>query len=236
MKRSFFLGLLAGLAISSAARQFKVRAVTQERLDEYYIRRAKNYHLTDYLFLGQFPRIEMRKQLVQLANPAPGWSVLDFACGTGANFPYVMERIGPSGKLVATDYSQAMLDEAQKQVNQAGWKNVELVQADAAKMRFDQSFDMVMCTLGLAVIPGYQEAMQRAWEHLKPGGVFAIGDISESQRWYMQPFNFLTDFIDSFIIADSSRRPWEWLREHGQDYQRKEIFMGYFYVAVARKP
>jgi len=214
----------------------KIRGVTQERLNQYYQRRAANYHLTDYLFLGQFPRIQMRKLLMEMANPRPGAHVLDFACGTGANFPYVMECIGPTGKLVGTDYSEAMLAEARKQVEQRGWKNVELVQADAAKMKFDQQFDMVMCTLGLAVIPGWQEAMQRAWDHLKPGGIFAIADICESERWYMKPINFLSDIVDAFIIADSSRRPWEWLQQKGENYRRQELFFGYFYAATARKP
>lgn len=236
MRRSFFLGLVTGLALASFMRRAKTQGVTQERLNEYYHRRARNYHLTDYLYLGQFPRVEMRKKLIAMADLKPGDHVLDFACGTGANFPYIMEKIGPGGRLVATDFSFDMLHEAGETVKQKGWLNVELVQSDAAKMKFDEQFDVVMCTLGLAVIPGHQEAMQRGWEHLKPGGVFAVGDICESERWYTRPIAFLTDFIDAFIIADSSRRPWEWMAANGEGYRREELFHGYFYAATVRKP
>lgn len=236
MRRHFVLGVLTGLAIGSVARQLKLQRVTQTRLDEYYVRRAASYHLTDYLFLGQFPRIQMRKLLMDMANPPPGAHVLDFACGTGANFPYLMERIGSSGHLTGTDYSEAMLAEARKLVEKNGWKNVTLVQADAAKMQFEKQFDLVMTTLGLAVIPGWQEAMQRAWDHLKPGGTFGIADICESERWYMKPVNFMSDLIDIFIVADTSRRPWEWLHDKGERYQREDLFLGYFYAATVQKP
>lgn len=235
MKR-FLLGLVAGLVLSSVLRRGKVEGVTQERLDRYYEQRAQNYNLTDYLYLGQFPRVEMRKRVIALSGMKAGDTVLDFACGAGANFPYIMEQIGPSGKLIATDYSTHMLDAARKVVLEHGWENVELVQGDAAQMQFDTQFDVVMCTLGLAVIPGWQEAMQQGWAHLRPGGAFAIGDLSESRRWYTRPFAFLNDLIDTAIIADSSRRPWEWMQRMGSDYRHEEIFHGYFYAAAVRKP
>jgi len=236
VRRQFFLGVVTGLVLASFARRVKTQGITQSRLDEYYRRRAKNYHLTDYLYLGQFPRVEMRKKLIEMMNLKPGDHVLDFACGTGANFPYILEKIGPTGRLVATDYSPDMLREASEFAKREGWQNIDFVQADAAKMHFDEQFDVVMSTMGLAVIPGYQEAMLRGWEHLKPGGTFAIGDICESERWYTRPIGFLNDFLDIFIVADTSRRPWKWMEANGENYRREEVFHGYFYAATVRKP
>jgi len=235
LTRQFWLGLLAGLALGSLARQMKTGGLTQDRLNDYYKRRARNYNLTDYLFLGQFPRLVMRETLMDMSGLKVGDTVLDFACGAGANFSYILERIGSTGRLIGVDYSQDMLDEAGRIVAENGWKNVELIQSDAAEMQLDTQFDVVICTLGLAVIPRYEQAMQRAWEMLKPGGVFGVGDICESERWYTRPVRFLTDFIDFFIIADSSRRPWECLQAHAQDYERRELFHGYFYAATGKK-
>lgn len=235
--RNFWLGVVAGLAVGSVVRQRKRTGLQQNRLDAYYHRRAKNYNLTDYLFLGQFPRIKMREAVMEMSNLKPGDRVLDFACGAGANIPYIMERIGPTGHLIATDYSQDMLDAAREQIVEPnGYKNVELVQADAAEMQFDEPFDAIICTLGLAVIPRHEAAMERAWAMLKPGGIFGVGDLSESERWYTMPIRFLTDFIDAAIIADSSRRPWEWMAARGVDFQHRELFHGYFYAATVRKP
>ncbi len=237
LKRQFWLGLMAGLVIASLARQQKKTGLTQSRLDAYYHRRAKNYNLTDYLFLGQFPRIVMRETLMNMVDLKPGATVLDFACGAGANFPYIMERIGPTGRLVGVDYSADMLQAArEQQVEANSWKNVELIQSDAAEMHLDEQFDLVMCTLGLAVIPRYELAMERGWAMVKPGGLFGVADLKESERWYTLPIRFVTDIIDAAIIADSSRRPWSWMQGHGQDYQFEEIFHGYFYSATVRKP
>lgn len=236
-KKEFWFGMLAGLALGAVLRQRRHTGLTQSRLDEYYRKRAGFYNLTDYLYLGEFPRVTMRKTLMDMVDLQPGMRVLDFACGAGANFPYVIERIGPTGMLVATDYSQDMLDSAYNQfVKGRGWKNIQLVQADAAEMLFDEPFDAVICTLGLAVIPRHEQAMARAWEALKPGGIFGIADLKESTRWYTLPIRFLTDLMDVLIIADSTRRAWEWLEANGIDYRFQELFHGYFYAATVRKP
>lgn len=235
-KKNFWLGIVAGLALGNILRQRRHSGLTQTRLDEYYRKRASFYNLTDYLYLGQFPRVVMRETLIEMVDLKPGMRVLDVACGAGANFPYIIEKIGATGTLVGTDYSQDMLDSAQKQfVQEKGWENIELVQADAAEMHFDEPFDVIICTLGLAVIPRHEMAIDRIWEALKPGGIFGIADLKESTRWYTLPVRFISDVMDVFIIADSTRRTWEWLESHGTNYQFRDLFHGYFFSATARK-
>jgi demethylmenaquinone methyltransferase/2-methoxy-6-polyprenyl-1,4-benzoquinol methylase len=237
MKRNFWLGVVAGLAMGAVLRQRRYTGLTQNRLDEYYRKRAAFYNLTDYLYLGGFPRIAMREKMFEMIQLKPGMRVLDYACGAGANFPYIIERIGATGQLVATDYSQDMLDSAATQFVQGrGWQNIELVQADAAQMTFAEPFDVVLCTLGLAVIPNWEQAMERAWAALKPGGIFAVADLRESTRWYTLPIRFLTDLMDVMIIADSTRRPWEWMEKQGIEYRHEEVFHGYLYAATVKKP
>jgi demethylmenaquinone methyltransferase/2-methoxy-6-polyprenyl-1,4-benzoquinol methylase len=235
--RSFALGVMAGLALGAVLRQRRVTGLTQERLNNYYHQRAAIYNLTDYLYLGSFPRIEMRKRLIEMVGLKPGMRVLDMACGAGANFPYIMEKIGPTGQLVGTDYSQDMLDSAHTQfVLGKGWKNITLVQGDAAQFTTEEPFDVVICTLGLAVIPQWEQAMQRAMEALKPGGIYGIADLKESDRWYTLPLRFISDIMDVVIIADSTRRAWEKLPALGVDYQFEDLFHGYLYAATVRKP
>lgn len=237
MKRSFWLGLLAGLAAASLLRQTSKSALTQTRLDAYYKRRAANYNETDLQvqLFGRYPRLEMREAIIRLADLKPGDRVLDFACGAGANFPSILERIGSGGQLVAVDYSGEMLATARRMIAERGWTNVELVQSDAATMQPGENFDVVLCTLGLIVIPRYEQAMQRAWDALKPGGTYAIADICESDLWYARPVGWLLNILDLFIITDSTRRPWEWLAARAQGYRREPLFLGFFYAAVGKK-
>lgn len=237
MKRQFWLGLVAGLALGSFLRQRNKEGLTQSRLDAYYHRRAKDYTATDQLMLlGRYPRLEMRAAVMRLADLKPGDKVLDFACGTGANFPYIMDRIGQTGQLVAVDYSADMLAEAEKSIKEHGWENVELIQSDAATMQPGNDFDVVLCTLGLVVIPHHEQAMQRGWEALKPGGTYAIADLCESERWYGRPLGFIMDVLGLFIITDTSRHPWEWLEAQTENYHREEVFHGFFYAAAGKKP
>jgi demethylmenaquinone methyltransferase/2-methoxy-6-polyprenyl-1,4-benzoquinol methylase len=236
-RRHFLLGVLTGLALGAVLRQRRQTGVTQTRLDRYYQQRASVYNLTDYLFLGSFPRIEMRKKLIDMLDLKPGMRVLDMACGAGANFPYLIEKIGPTGQIVGTDYSQEMLDSAHTQfVLGRGWQNITLIQADAAEFRAEEPFDVVICTLGLAVIPRWEQAMQRAMDALKPGGIFGIADLKESDRWYTLPLRFINDVMDVAIIADSTRRAWERLETLGEDFHFVDLFHGYLYAATVRKP
>jgi ubiquinone/menaquinone biosynthesis C-methylase UbiE len=237
LRRQFWFGLLAGMAVASFVRQWNKQELTQSRLDAYYHRHAKNYTATDQLMLmGRYPRLEMRDTVMRLADLKPGDKVLDFACGTGANFPYIMQRIGPTGQLVAVDYSPDMLKEARQSVEAHGWTNVQLIQSDAATMQPGADFDVVLCTLGLVVIPRHEQAMQCAWDALKPGGTYAIADLCESEHWYGRPLGFIMDLLGLFIITDTSRRPWEWLQTHTENYHREEVFHGFFYAAAGKKP
>jgi ubiquinone/menaquinone biosynthesis C-methylase UbiE len=237
LNRQFWAGVAVGLALASFLRGQQKGGLTQERLNAYYHRRAGSYNATDNLFiLGRYPRIEMRHAVMDMAALKPGDKVLDFACGAGANFPYIMERIGPSGKLVGVDYSAEMLAEAQGVVDQYGWANVELIQSDAATMQPGTDFDVVLCTLGLVVIPRYEEAMQRAWDALKPGGTYAIADLCESERWYGRLLGVAMDIMDLLIVIDTTRRPWEWLAARAQNFRRRELFYGFFYAASGQKP
>lgn len=232
-KRHFWFGIVAGLALGTWVRQWRVEGVTQERLDEYYRTRASRYNLTDAFT----PRVEMRQTLIEMAQLQRGQRILDFACGAGANIPYVMEKIGAEGHITASDYSQPMLDAAHTEfVLGKGWNNITLVQADAAQMEFPEQFDVVMCTMGLAVIPNWEQALERAWSLVKPGGILAIGDLKESERWYTQPIRWLRDILDVLIVADSTRKPWEWMRAQNDSFQFRETFHGFFYAATLRKP
>ena len=237
MNRQFWLGIGVGLVAASLLQQRQKGNLTQERLDAYYHRRAGNYNATDNLYLlGRYPRIEMREAVMDLAALKPGDKVLDFACGAGANFPYIMERIGPTGKLVGVDYSADMLKEAQGVIDRGGWSNVALIQSDAATMQPGENFDVVLCTLGLVVIPRYEMAMQAGWDALKPGGTYAIADLCESERWYGKLLGFAMNLMDLLIVIDTTRRPWEWLAARAKNFYREDLFFGFFYVASGKNP
>jgi ubiquinone/menaquinone biosynthesis C-methylase UbiE len=196
---------------------------------------AKVYDwLTPIYLLGNEKRL--RRETIVSLHLQPGQTVLDIACGTGRNFPLILERIGPAGRLVGVDYTAAMLARARERVEREGWKNVELIQADAARIDLGRKFDAALCTLAIGVIPDYRDALHRMVAHVKPGGRMAIGDAKRSSRLFGRPFNWLADLLGYGAAEDMSRRPWEALREMLSDFHYEEWFSGFFYTASGSVP
>jgi ubiquinone/menaquinone biosynthesis C-methylase UbiE len=99
-----------------------------------------------------------------------GDSVLDLACGAGANLSHLFEAVGSSGKIVAVDYSDGMLATARAVAKAKGWSNIEFRQEDAARLDLPSaSFDGALCTFGLSAMPGEDAALRRLTVALKPG-------------------------------------------------------------------
>ncbi len=185
--------------------------------------------LTPTYLLGNEGRL--RRETIGLLHLQPGQTVLEVACGTGRNFPLILGKIGPAGSLVGVDYTSAMLARASNRVEREGWKNVELIQQDAAHIDLGRKFDAALCTLAMGVIPDYRRALDRMVSHVRPNGRLAIGDAKRSSLWVGRPFNWLADLLGYGAAEDMSRRPWESLQKLPIDYHYKEWFSGFFYVA-----
>ena len=205
----------------------------QTAIERLYQSWAKVYDwLTPIYILGNENRL--RRETIGSLRLQPGQTVLDIACGTGRNFPLILEKIGPSGKLVGVDYTSAMLDRARKRVKREGWENVELIRGDAARIDLERKFDAALCTLAIGVIPDYRGALYRMVAHVKPGGWLAIGDAKRSSGWNGFVFNWLAELLGYGAAEVMSRRPWESLQEMLIDFHYKEWFSGFFYVAAGR--
>ena len=202
----------------------------QNTIEHTYQNWAKVYDwLTPMYLLGNEKRL--RRETIDRLHLQPGQTVLDIACGTGRNFPLILEKIGSHGRLVGVDYTSDMLARDRDRVERKGWKNVELIQADAARINLERKFDAALCTLAIGVIPDYRSALDRMAAHVKPGGRLAIGDAKRSSRLDGLLFNWLADLLGYRAAEDVSRQPWESLQKMLDDFCYEEWFSGFFYVA-----
>src|SRR5437868_12907645 len=118
---------------------------TREHLIETYRKKAKHYDITSRLYpLPGYPQRAQRLRAVQALGLRAGDTVIDIACGTGLNFPLIEQMIGPRGRIVGVDLTDAMLARAQARRETNGWSNISLVQADAADFDVPTDVDAVL--------------------------------------------------------------------------------------------
>jgi demethylmenaquinone methyltransferase/2-methoxy-6-polyprenyl-1,4-benzoquinol methylase len=151
-----------------------------------------------------------RRRAIELLELRPGARVLDVACGTGANFALIQQRIGAAGELVGIDLTAGMLDRARARVRAQGWANVELREADICDPPGDLGapFDAVLCTLGLSVIPEWRRALDVMVTLARPGGRVAVMDAGFPERGGPALTRPFAAVLSRLFAADCARRPW----------------------------
>jgi demethylmenaquinone methyltransferase/2-methoxy-6-polyprenyl-1,4-benzoquinol methylase len=193
---------------------------TRERLIETYRKKAKHYDITSRLYpVPGYPQRAQRRRAVQALGLRPGASVVDIACGTGLNFSLIEQVIGPGGRILGVDLTDAMLAQAQQRIETSGWSNVSLAQADAAAFDFPTEVDAILSTYALTQVPACGDVIIHGAAALSRGGRFVVLDLKvpdDAPRWLAQvgialarPFGS----IDEWIV----RRPWEAIRAAMQD-------------------
>lgn len=113
--------------------------------------------------------------------------VLDVACGTGTNFPFVPE----SADLVGVDLSPGMLAHARETLADLG-RDGDLYRMDAQRLAFpDDSFDTVVSALSTCTFPDPVAALDEMARVCKPDGSVhlfehgesAVGPVARFQHW-----------------------------------------------------
>ena len=216
---------------------------TRRRLVDIYRRRAKHYDLTSRLYPVPFyPQPSQRTLAVEALHLRAGDTVVDVACGTGVNFPLIEKVVGPGGRIVGVDLTDAMLAQARRRVERNGWGNVTLVQADAAELDFPAGADAIVSTYALTQVPGCAAVVAHGAAALRPGGRMAVLDLKVpdgTPRWLARlgaaPVRHFAS-IDAWL----AHRPWETIRAAMQvelvDLTWTELFFGNAFLAAGSRP
>jgi len=107
--------------------------------------------------------------LLRAAHIAPGMRVLDIAAGTGLAAEAALGVVGPAGHVTAADLSPAMVEKARERLGSA--KNASVAVEDGQALSFsDESFDAVVCSLGLMFFPDPLRGLAEFRRVLRPGG------------------------------------------------------------------
>lgn len=125
---------------------------------------------------------QWRERAVDRAQVGPGSDALDLCTGTGDLALALRRRIGPDGRVVGSDFSEAMLELARDKSGEEGLP-VEFGWADALELPYgDQSFDAVTVGFGARNLADLDRGLSEMARVLRPGGRLVILEITKPER------------------------------------------------------
>jgi len=154
---------------------------------EFHFHRGPDYAAEflryDRAALAQLPT-ESTASFAGVANPhrvAPieeGSIVVDIGCGAGMDLLLAAKSVGPRGRAIGIDMTEAMAEKARASARAAGLDNVEVRLGDAMSLPLeDSSADVVISNGVLNLTSDKAVAFGEVFRVLKPGGRFLYADI-----------------------------------------------------------
>jgi arsenite methyltransferase len=107
-----------------------------------------------------------------------GETVLDIGAGSGTDTLIASSLVGPSGRVIGLDMTEAMQQKLRHSVALAGAANVEVLTGNAEKIPLpDSSVDVVTTNGVLNLVPDKARAIREIARVLRPGGRLQLADI-----------------------------------------------------------
>jgi S-adenosylmethionine-diacylgycerolhomoserine-N-methlytransferase len=208
------------------------------RMNRMYRRQRHIYDGTRrYYLLG-------RDQLIARLRPDAGATVLEIGCGTGRNLVHAAGRY-PDARFFGIDVSTEMLTSAISAISRRGMADrIRVAHGDGT--RFDPerlfgvaSFDHVMISYSLSMIPDWRRVLQAAASRLRPGGQLHVVDFGGQERLPRIARTLLLRWLAMFDVTprDDLEHELSAMAGHaGADLRFQRPFRGYAQYAVLTLP
>jgi len=177
-----------------------------------------------------------RSILIKNLNLTIGSSVLDMACGTGLNFPLLLEAVGSRGRIVGVDNSEKTLKLAKNRIARQNWNNVSINKMDGPEFNGEMLFDAALCTFAIEIISPYRETIKTMIDSVKAKGRIGYIGFKYSKNpllKMMNPFWRMSCLLGGG--ADLERNVPEYLRQNLKEVFFKEVYAGFYYIGIYEK-
>ena len=137
------------------------------------------------------------RELLLRAGIKPGMRVVDLGCGVGMTTQLLAELVGPTGKVIGVDYSEAQVKQA-RTLLPPEFSNVSFVEASATDTNLPrEAFDLVYCRFLLIHLTDPEAALNEMLALLKPEGIVAVedGDLASASS---EPASAFQEFSNLF--------------------------------------
>ncbi|MEL7098613.1 MAG: methyltransferase domain-containing protein [Pseudomonadota bacterium] len=126
--------------------------------------------------------------VIARAGLAPGMSVIDIGCGTGASTLAAAESVGLGGSVTGLDISPTLLDLARPRT--ASHPQIQLIEGDAQAHPFPkESADALISRFGVMFFADTTAAFANMARALKPGAAMTVAAWGPAPQnpWFMLP-------------------------------------------------
>jgi SAM-dependent methyltransferase len=133
--------------------------------------------------------------MIDAIAPQPGQTVLELAAGPGDTGLMAAELVAPGGRLICSDFAEAMLDVARMRAAELGIENVDFRVLNAESLDLETgSVDAVLCRWGYMLMADPAAALRESRRVLRPGGRLALAawDAPEHNPWISAAGNEVT--------------------------------------------
>lgn len=114
----------------------------------------------------------------QFAKIKEGDVVIDLGSGAGNDCFIARKEVGPTGKVIGIDFTEAMIQKARTNAEKIGYTNIEFRQGDIEQMPVnDNVADVIVSNCVLNLVPNKSNVIKEIYRVLKPGAHFSISDI-----------------------------------------------------------
>lgn len=178
--------------------------------------------------------MKIRKETINGLNLKRGDVVLDIACGTGLSFNFILEEIGPEGRIIGIEISPEMAKRAIERVRENGWKNVEVqigpvesstIPKDVTAVLFNYTHDVIQSEVALLKI---FEAIQND-AHVSISGMKLISGPLSIFNWYV--YRLAAPYMSTF---QGLNKPWSKIEKFVPLLKIKETMFGSGYIATGK--
>ena len=218
----------------------KVEAREKTQLVEgVFARVAERYDvMNDFMSLGTH-RL-MKRMVIDMSGVRPGHTVLDLAGGTGDMSALFADAVGPAGRVVLTDYNDAMLAVGRDRLLDRGLAQVDYCRAAAEALPFaDETFDCACISFGIRNFTDKDQALRELLRVLKPGAGLIVLEFSKPASAPVQTaykiFQVLWAPAGQLLVGDG--KPYEYLVEsievHPDQRALKQMFEDAGFVDVS---
>lgn len=112
------------------------------------------------------------------AGVEPGQTVVDLGSGAGFDLMIAARKVGPEGRVIGVDMTDAMIEAARRNAARAGFDQIEVRKGLIEKLPVeDASADWVISNCVINLSPEKEKVFAEIHRVLAPGGRFSISDI-----------------------------------------------------------